>query len=142
MMNDHQVFSAVAHMRRFGVDTGKWAIESTVQSAFDDRSETLAETVCAFANADGGTILLGLSEKDGFRPAENFDAEAAAYKLLAIGEMLTPVVPLEIEQMIFEGKKIVVAHVAGLSTSRNPVTSLSAGCTRASMSARKRETDF
>lgn len=56
--------------------------------------------------------------------------------------MLTPVVPLEIEQMIFEGKKIVVAHVAGLSTSRNPVTSLSAGCTRASMSARKRETDF
>ena len=68
MMNDHQVFSAVAHMRRFGVDTGKWAIKSTVQSAFDDRSETLAETVCAFANADGGTILLGFPKKTGFVP--------------------------------------------------------------------------
>ncbi len=50
------------------------------------------ETFSAFSNGKGGTVILGLSEDKGFRPAPKFNADAIYSDMLHYGDRLTPVV--------------------------------------------------
>ena len=73
---------------------------------------SIVETVSAFANGSGGTIVLGLSERNGFAPAEGFDARRIADALSqACSDKLTPPVRAGIEIMEHQGANIVVAEV-------------------------------
>lgn len=63
----------IALARRVGTDTA--TVE--VKTAREKLPKDIAETVSAFANASGGTIVCGISEQDGFVPAEGFDAKSA-----------------------------------------------------------------
>lgn len=93
-----------------------------VQAAVHGVPDSLAETMCAFANGDGGLILLGLSEEDAFRPAEGFNAERTQEALfrMAMGGGLTPAVRLSADVYPFEGGKVVAAEVLPLPPTEKP----------------------
>lgn len=74
---------------------------------------SIVETISAFANGSGGTILLGLSEKGGFEPAKGFDAHCIADALSqACSDKLTPPVRADIEIVKYGDANVVVAEVA------------------------------
>ena len=60
----------VAELRSVRADTH--SVE--VKSAVGKLPKSLAETLSAFSNSAGGTVILGLDEGTGFRPAPGFDA--------------------------------------------------------------------
>jgi ATP-dependent DNA helicase RecG len=60
----------VGDLRSFGSDTH--SVE--VKSAAGRLPKTVPETLSAFSNGAGGTLILGLDEAAGFRPASGFDA--------------------------------------------------------------------
>lgn len=107
MFTDREVIDAIRRMRKVGSDTQAWEVKESVL----DLPRSLPETISAFANLHGGMIILGLSERNGFTPAEGFDAEATYSKMQIAGDELTPVVRMEIEKVAFENAFLVVARV-------------------------------
>ena len=107
MFTDREVIDAIRRMRKVGSDTQAWEVKEAVL----DLPKSLSETISAFANLHGGMIILGLSERNGFTPAEGFDAEATYSKMQIAGDELTPVVRMEIEKVAFENAFLVVARV-------------------------------
>ena len=81
-------------MKRLGSGTQKYEVKAAGKAL----PENLAETISAFANRGGGTILLGLDEKHHFEPATDFDAKKIHDALLRIGSDLTPPCHLNIER--------------------------------------------
>lgn len=85
-------------------------------------------TVSAFANARGGTIILGLSERDGFRPATGFDpgvildalSEGLTQAPRQTAAKVTPIPDVDVEQMEFEGAMVLVVRVHPLTGSPGP----------------------
>ena len=106
-LNENSVIKAIRRMRGLGTDTQRWEVKESVQ----ELPKKLLETISAFSNMHGGTIILGLSEKNGFRPAEGFNADKIYAQMQTIGDAMTPIVRMEIEEMRFEGRILVVAHV-------------------------------
>ena len=78
------------------------------------------ETISAFANTSGGVIILGLSEKNGFRPAKGFDAQKIQAAMISVGDCFTPIIRMEVEVFPFEGAKIVVAQVPSIDKHEKP----------------------
>lgn len=73
---------------------------------------SVIETVSAFANGSGGVIVLGLSERNDFEPAEGFDAHRVADALSqACSDKLTPPVRADIEIVEYGGSNVLVASV-------------------------------
>lgn len=65
--------------------------------------------------------MLGLSEEDGFSPAEGFDANGAFDAIAGVcADKLTPPIRADIRIAIFEGAPVVVADVPELSPSSKP----------------------
>lgn len=116
MITEKEVIEAVLRMRRIGNDTQRFE----VKEATHDVPKNLAETVSAFANMHGGMIILGLSEKRGFRPVKEFEADKIYAQMQILGDRLTPVVRMEIEKVIFEDSTLVVAQVPDLPNNQKP----------------------
>lgn len=57
--------------------------EYEVKECTNELSKDAWETVSAFANTDGGVILLSISEKDGFVPVENFRIDKVCDQFVA-----------------------------------------------------------
>lgn len=92
-----------------------------VKSGVGKLPSRMMETVSAFSNMDGGTIILGLSEKDNFRPADGFKAREIHDALATrCSDALTPPARAVIEIVKFEGHQIVVAEVPGIAPSDKP----------------------
>ena len=108
--------TAIERMRLIGSDTQHYEVKAAGQGL----PESLAETVSAFANRDGGTIILGLDEKNRFAPVVGFDAKSVADALLRLGNDLTPPCRLEIERYPFEGSEIVVGAVGPVALDQRP----------------------
>lgn len=70
-MDERDLARAVAHMRAVGSDTDEYEAKRCGQRLSGD----VWESVSAFANTSGGTLLLGLSEREGFVPDASFDAK-------------------------------------------------------------------
>lgn len=115
-LNDNSVIKAIRRMRGLGTDTQRWEVKESVQ----ELPKKLLETISAFSNMHGGTIILGLSEKNGFRPAEGFNADKIYAQMQTIGDAMTPIVRMEIEKMRFEGRILVVAHVPEIPKRMKP----------------------
>ena len=60
----------VADLRSAGADSH--SVE--VKAAVGKLPKTVPETLSAFSNGAGGTLILGLDERSGFRPAAGFAA--------------------------------------------------------------------
>ena len=94
-------------MRTIGNDTQQCEVKECRRHI----STTMAETLSAFSNGNGGYVILGLSEKAGFTPVEGFDARAMQESLSQVCERLTPPVRPVIVTCPFEGANLVFAVV-------------------------------
>ena len=107
----------IALARRVGTDTA--TVE--VKTAREKLPKDIAETVSAFANASGGTIVCGISEQDGFVPAEGFDAKSAMDSLSNVcHEKVEPPVRAAVDVEEFEGSPVVVAKIPETEPYRKP----------------------
>lgn len=116
MISEQEVRKAILRMREIGSDTQRWEVKESVTAL----PKSLPETLSAFANMHGGMIVLGLSERAGFRPAKGFDANRIFSQMQTVGDLMTPVVRMEIERIIFEGAPLVVAEVQKLPELQKP----------------------
>ena len=107
----------VRDLRAVATDTQDIEVKESVQKL----PASMAETVSAFSNGPGGTIVLGLSEKNGFIPAPGFRAKATADSLATIcSDKLTPPVRPEIDVVDFENTQVVIAHIHELPPREKP----------------------
>ena len=66
-MDTERLESIVRTLRLVGTDSQPIEVKSNV-------GKSIRETLSAFANANGGTIIVGLDESNGFLPVDGFDA--------------------------------------------------------------------
>lgn len=114
-MNSEQLRATVARLRAAGTDDA-WV---EVKRSGPKLSSDVWETVSAFANTAGGTIILGLSEVDGFAPAKVFDLQANLDAfVMGVGDGGIDNCKLEnpprytLERHEFEGKSLLVIDIA------------------------------
>lgn len=69
-MNEEWLARVIHHLRAIGNDTQQYE----VKEAKGALPKSIVETLSAFSNAQGGFVILGISEKNGFVPVEGFDA--------------------------------------------------------------------
>ncbi len=91
-----------------------------IKAAASGAPKSLPETVSAFANGDGGLIILGLTETQGFTPV-HVDASHLADSLAsACMDQVEPPVRAQIEVVEFEGATLAVAAVPALEQAKRP----------------------
>ena len=75
-------------------------------------SKSIVETISAFANGSGGTLVCGLSEKNDFKPVHGFNASQISDAIThACGNKLEPPVRASISVDEFEGNLVVIASI-------------------------------
>lgn len=76
-MNEHEIDEHIARIRRLGNDDEHVEAKAATQKL----PKGIWESVSAFANTNGGLVLLGLDEANGFAPAQGFDPRATLDRL-------------------------------------------------------------
>src|SRR5699024_868617 len=103
-VQDAELTATVDRLRALGVEP----VDVEVKSSVGKLPKSIPETLSAFANGQGGTILLGIDETAGFTTAEGFDAAAIRDALAgACADKLTPPIRDEVEVLEFEGSTVV-----------------------------------
>ena len=110
-------------MRAIGNDTQQCEVKECVHKI----STTITDTLSAFSNGNGGYIILGLSEKNGFTPVEGFNARSMQEALSQACEKLTPVVRPVIVTCPFEGANLVFAVIDEMLPREKPCYFTAAG---------------
>lgn len=116
-MTEDELERHVARLRRQGADDGR--VEA--KAAAGGLSKTVWQTVSAFANTDGGVVILGLDERNGFAPTPGFQASSIMSALRhglarAPGERpkVQPVPDYEIDRGNVDGGDVVILTVEPL----------------------------
>lgn len=116
-MDSEEIVEILRKLRRYGSDDQ--SIE--VKTAAGGLPKSIAETLSAFSNGSGGTMILGISEKDGFIPAQDFDAHAISEALAqCCRSKLTPALQPHISVMDYMDSLIVVASITELPPAEKP----------------------
>ncbi|HJF11489.1 ATP-binding protein [Corynebacterium falsenii] len=116
-MTPSELKELVHAMRKLGTDTAHAEVKTSVGKL----PRSLAESVSAFANGDGGIIILGLQESEGFRPAEGFQAKPIADALAGMcANDMQPPVRADIELVESEDAVVVTAAVPALPLESKP----------------------
>lgn len=111
--NPAAISELIQKLRIIGTDSQHIEVKSNI-------GKSVRPTLSAFSNAEGGLLIVGLSEPDGFTPVENFNAAAAQDQLMSYCGELTPVVHPHIEIMPFEGSLLLVAKIEELFADQKP----------------------
>lgn len=119
---------ALGRLRRAGTDLQ----DVEVKKAAGGLPQTAVESVSAFANGDGGMLILGLDETAGFVAAEIDAAKLASDLASACVDQLEPPIRPDIDIATVDGKSVVVAVVEGLPPARKPCYVKSRGMERGS----------
>lgn len=82
------------------------------KKAIDRRTirNLIAEYVAAFANADGGTLLLGVDD-NGTPSGHGYPDDAVADFILVPERRLRPAVRLDVQQIALDGHKVIVMQI-------------------------------
>lgn len=116
-MDSDDLARIVTELRLAGADTH--SVE--VKAAAGKLPKSVPETLSAFSNGSGGTLILGLDEKAGFRPAAGFDAVSARDALArSCADDIFPPVRSVIDILPFEGASVVVTEVPEISPLTKP----------------------
>jgi ATP-dependent DNA helicase RecG len=116
-MTPEELGRLVTLLRRSGTDLR----DVEVKAAGRGLPKSVRDTLSAFSNDRGGTVILGLEEATGFQPAPGFDAARIRDALAsACNDDLHPAVRCEIEIIPFEDVLVVVAEVGELDPRFKP----------------------
>lgn len=111
----------LADLIRFLRTSGGDTTEIEVKSAAGGLPTSLTASMSALANLPGGgTIILGLDERMGFRPVQLTDPQALKQGLAAKARSFTPPVQLTITDGIVDEHLVVVAYVHECDRSAKP----------------------
>lgn len=106
--SDEGLAAAVNRMRKAGTDLAEYE----VKSAMGGFPKSIPDTISAFANTCGGTVVLGISEKEEFAPVPGCDVKTLQSKLAqAARELVEPPQAIDILVLQLEGIPVVVANV-------------------------------
>ena len=84
-MLDEELRERIDRFRLLGFDPSSEQVKPGIGKA-------VRETLSAFSHSDGGTLIIGVSETQGFTPVEGFDPQSAQNQLMSRCEQMTPVV--------------------------------------------------
>lgn len=118
MVAGPQAEADVAVARVQGVGTDLQLIEA--KAAAGGLPASVAESVSAFANTQGGLVLLGLDETAGFTPVGINAPKLAADLASLCADALEPPIRPDIDVVIIDGQPVVAARVDELPASRKP----------------------
>ena len=103
----------IAQLRVIGSDKQSVEVKSSV-------GKEVLSTLSAFANGNGGTLIIGLSEQDDFTPIKKFSASTAQDQLETRCQQLIPPVRPRIDVIEFESSHILVAEIDELPARDKP----------------------
>ena len=116
-MDSQELQEHVARVRRQGQDDSFVEVKAAAGGVPKD----VWKSVSAFANTDGGLIILGLDEMSGFAPAEGFDAQRTLDTVLSgfdtapgASSKVTPIPPFEIGRDDIDGAPVVTLSISPL----------------------------
>ena len=101
------VLAAVRRLRAAGTDLQ----DVEVKAAGGGLSKSVVESVCAFANAQGGLLLLGLDETHGFATVPIDAPKLAADLASACADQLEPPIRAVIDIVVVDGAPVVAAVI-------------------------------
>lgn len=117
-MSAESVREALATLRRMGGEPTR--IEA--KRAAGGLPKAVRETLSAFSNTDGGTILLGVDEASGFSAVELTDPSSLRDALVQMSrDDITPPLQISTEIVDVEDQRLVVAEVPPMPADRRPV---------------------
>lgn len=121
-MNENELTGLLESLRRMGSDD----LNVEVKESATTLSRDVWETVSAFANTAGGIIVLGVSERTGFVPVENFETEKVLNQFVAgmgdaggRGKLANPP-KYTIERVELQGTVALVITIEELDPSSKP----------------------
>ncbi len=91
-----------------------------VKKARGGMPRSLHETISAFANGDGGTVILGVEEKASFAVVGLEDPEAIRDSFVALCRSMNPAVTPLVDIVAMNGKKVLYAVVPPVPRDRRP----------------------
>lgn len=121
-MNEDELTGLLESLRRMGSDD----LNVEVKESATTLSRDVWETVSAFANTAGGIIVLGVSERAGFVPVENFETEKVLNQFVSgmgdaggRGKLANPP-KYTIERVELQGVIVLVITIEELDPSSKP----------------------
>jgi ATP-dependent DNA helicase RecG len=125
-VDTEELESLLQTLRRFGAEPS--AVEA--RSGAGGFPTSVRESLVAFANTDGGTVLIGVDEGAGFEVVDVPDPGGYRDRLVDLGRSaVTPPLPLETRFVELDGKRVVLAVVPELSADLKPAFVTSKGVT-------------
>lgn len=116
-MDTSNLASLIDRLRKVGGEVS----DVEVKSAQGGLPKSIAETLSAFANTNGGLLLLGLDEQSGFAPvALNNPAKLRDDLASAASSCLEPPLRISTDVIEIEGQALVVAEVDPVTSDQRP----------------------
>lgn len=122
-MDEAELDRHLARLRRLGNDHSTCEVEKSQGGL----PTSLWETVSAFANAQGGSVILGVDEKRDFMVVGVHDAGAIEGDLGSVCGDLEPAVRADIHTILVGDKAVVVAEIPPVARDQRPCYKRSLG---------------
>jgi ATP-dependent DNA helicase RecG len=122
-MDEAEFERHLARLRRLGADHSTCEVKKSQGGL----PTSIWETISAFANAEGGTIILGVDEKHNFQVVGVGDAGAIERDLASVCHDLEPTVRAEIHTLFVADKAVVVAEIPPVAREQRPCHKRSLG---------------
>ena len=122
-MDEAEFEEHLKRLRRLGTDRSTCEVKKSQGGL----PVSIWETISAFANAQGGTIILGVDEKHDFAVVGVRDAGAIESALGSVCHDLEPIVRADIHTLFIEDKSVVVAEIPPVARDQRPCHKRSLG---------------